>query len=61
MSVKIIICTRCEGLGYRTERITTDYHRGEYAVVKHACRPCDSRGRLMQTTTVTYSKLEPYP
>lgn len=57
--IEIVICTDCQGFGYTTRHETTDYHRGEYDVIRTLCRTCDGHGRLKRTTKWEFEKLKP--
>jgi DnaJ-class molecular chaperone len=57
MSVKIIICKRCDGTGKVEYKELEDYHHGTYNIIESKCDLCQGSGRLKETTTVT---IEPY-
>ena len=55
--IEIVICEFCEGEGFQSRHEITDYHRGEYDIVKWECGPCNGAGRRRKITRVEYEKL----
>lgn len=45
----IIICGTCDGRGYTERHEMTNYHKGEYDIIKTKCRLCGGSGRLRKT------------
>lgn len=55
---EIVICEYCKGKGYAVHHEVTNYHKGEYDSVRVDCIPCDSKGRVVQITTVAFEHLK---
>ncbi len=54
---EIVICEYCKGEGFQSRHEVTNYHKGEYDVVKWVCTHCEGAGRLRKITRVEYEKL----
>ncbi len=54
----IVLCPGCGGKGHKSRHECTDYHRGEYDVVFSSCQICGGDGRLRQTVTTTFERLQ---
>ena len=57
MSIKIIICKRCDGKGTVEYKTLVDHHKGDYDYTTEKCDLCKGSGRLKKTKTTT---IEPY-
>jgi hypothetical protein len=55
---EIVICEYCKGKGYTVNHEVTNYHKGEYEAIKLDCISCDSKGRVVQITTVAFEHLK---
>lgn len=55
---KIILCPRCQGMGYMVEEQVIDYHKREYRAVHRDCPACKTKGRVREITDITYMELE---
>lgn len=51
----VVVCGSCDGKGYTTRDVLTDYHRREYDTEMHKCCRCEGSGRLeCKVTTETW-------
>jgi len=57
VSIKIIICKKCNGKGTVEQRELVDYHKGEYNTWDEECSMCKGSGRMKKTKSI---KVEPY-
>ncbi|WP_174020382.1 hypothetical protein G6L89_007155 [Agrobacterium fabrum] len=55
----IIICCTCEGRGYTERHETTNYHRGDYDIIKTKCRNCGGSGRMTKTVLTEVAAYAP--
>lgn len=56
---EVIICYECDGKGFITKSVLTDYHKGEYDSFDHFCKKCKGSGRIIKTTTTNVTE-EPF-
>ena len=53
----IVICDRCDGVGYLGHNLVVDYHKRLFKTEWHDCYACNASGRLRQTVTTTWETL----
>ena len=54
MSLKIIICDKCEGWGKIQKDELTDYHHRYYDTWEERCDKCEGHGRLVEETSTKF-------
>lgn len=57
-TVEVVICKKCNGMGYIYDSKMIDYHKREYDTIKTDCVICGGKGRLIAETTVVYQMLD---
>lgn len=53
--VTLVLCSKCEGMGYRSWDECVDHHRRDYETRSEECRFCEGSGRRWQTVSTRYT------